>query len=121
MVEGAGWRFKSKSRPLAHRGARVTAGRRLLLRYGVAVMSRPPLGSLQPRLQLARLLRGLARVPQGALDLANALLQLPVPPLRRDQSLLHPAAPLLLLEERGLHRGAHQLERGGGGGRGGGC
>lgn len=76
-------------------------------------MPRPALRGLQPLLQLLGLLLGLARglagVPQGALHLPDALLQLPVPPLGRGQALLQLAASLLLLEERGLHRGAQQL------------
>lgn len=92
------------------------AGLRLLLQYGVEVMPHPPLCGLQLFSQFLHLLLGLARslagIPQGALHLANALLQLPVPPLPCSQALLQLAASLLLLEQRGLHRGAHQLERG---------
>lgn len=75
----------------------------------------PPLCSLQLLLQLLRLLLGLAHslagVPQRAFHLANTLLQLPVPPLRRGQALLQLAGSLLLFEQGGLHRGAQQLEK----------
>lgn len=88
----------------------VARRRRFPLRYGVEVPARPSLGRPQLLSQLPRLpLAGLAGLPQGALQLANALLQLPVASLRRRQALLQLASPLLLLEQRRLHRGAEQL------------
>lgn len=102
-----------KRRSLARRCARVAPGRRLLLSYRIEVMPRPSLGGQQllPQLPylLLGLLRGLAGVPERALQFANSLLQLAVPPLGHGEALRQLVAPLLLLEQRSLHRGAQQL------------
>lgn len=111
------WAAGLKLRPVAYRRASVAPRLQLLLRDGVEVMARLPLGGLQLLPQLPRLLLGLPRgpagVPQGALGLAHALLQLPVSPLDGVQALLQLAASLLLLKQRCLDRGAHELCWGG--------
>lgn len=102
-----------KLHPLVYSRACVAPRLWLLLRYCVEVMPRHSLRGLQLLPQLPRLLLGLSRslagVPQGALGLAHALLQLPVSPLYGVQALLQLATSFLLLEQRRLDRGAHEL------------
>lgn len=119
LVQGGGTLSKClqvKLNSLAYCRACITPGLFLLLCYGVEVMPCSQLCGLQLLLQLLHLSFSLADclagIPQGALYLANALLQLLVPPLHRSQALLHSAASLLFLEQCSLHWGAHQLERG---------